>query len=324
MPSVLRRITANWKLKLLAFALAVLLWGVVSAEEVTSNWIPLPLEVQMADPDYRLVDGSVPPEVEVRFVGAGRELWDLLIRRPPLVLRVTDVEEAEQSFRLEPDMAQVPRRLAVDPQDVRPSAVRLQFIPLDSRTVPVRVRIGEGLGIGWTLQDSLQVQPQRVRISGPRADVERINSVPTRPVALTPNDSVFSEIVALDTTRFGDLRLSATRVRVTGKIDRVTAVTFLDVPISTGEGAEIRPTEASVQLLGAQKLLRTVGIGDFRVVLALDSIPDQLPAQGLTVPLRVDGLPRGVQATPSPRTVVLLPSAGPPTAAPDTVAPVPR
>lgn len=308
MRSPLRGLTDNWKLKLLAFALAVLLWVVVSAEETTVNWIPLPLEVQMADPDYRLVPGSVPPEVEVQFVGAGRELWDLLIRRPPVVLRVVDVEESEQTFRLDPDMAQVPRRLAVDPRDVKPSVVRLQFIPLDSRTVPVRVRIGDGLGLGWTLVDTLQVQPRRVRVSGPRAAVAQVTSVPTRAIALSPEDSVFSAIVPLDTTRLRGLRLSATRVRVTGRIDRVTAVTFADVPVSVGEGARIRPAEAAVQLLGAQRVLATIGPNDFRLVLALDSIPSDVPPEGLAVPIRVEGLPRGIQANPSPRSVLLLPA----------------
>lgn len=308
MPSPLRALTSNWKLKLLAFALAVLLWIVVSAEETTSNWIPLPLEVQMADPEYRLVEGSVPPEVEVRFVGAGRELWDLLIRRPPVVLRVTSVEETEQSFRLDPDMAQVPRRLAVDPQDVRPSAVRLQFIPLDSRTVPVRVRIGEGLGVGWTLVDTLQVQPQRVRISGPRAEVERIASIPTRAITLSPDDTAFTAIVPLDTTQFRGLRLSATRVRVTGRIDRVTAVTFGDLPVVTEAGVRIVPTTANVQLLGAQRALSRIAPNDFRLILAIDSIPSDVPPEGLSVPIRVEGLPPGIQANPSPRSVLLLPS----------------
>ena len=49
MRSPLRFLTDNWQLKLLALALAVLLWVVVSAEQVTSQWIPVPLRIVQSE-----------------------------------------------------------------------------------------------------------------------------------------------------------------------------------------------------------------------------------------------------------------------------------
>ncbi|HEX6069011.1 MAG TPA: hypothetical protein VFZ18_04290, partial [Longimicrobiaceae bacterium] len=77
MRSPLRALTENWQLKLLALALAVLLWVVVSAEQVTSQWIPVPLQINETDPDFELVSTDIPTEVDVRFTGSGRDLVDV-------------------------------------------------------------------------------------------------------------------------------------------------------------------------------------------------------------------------------------------------------
>lgn len=307
MPAFVRTLTQNWKLKLLAFALAVLLWVVVSAEQVTSNWIPVPLQVRVNDPEYRLIRSSVPTEVEVRFSGPGRELWDLVVRRPPLVLSVADVEGTAQVIALDPDMVQVPTQLAVRPLDVRPGAVTLDFHRVDSRLVPVEMRVVEGPGPGYTLVDTLRVQPNRVRISGLEQDLRGIQSLRTLPISLEGVDSAFSRVIALDTAELRGVRLSTGRVRVTGQVDRLLDRSFMNTPVSVGEGIVIRPEEVSVRVRGPQSRLREIGPEDFRVVVAIDSIPVRIPAEGILVPLRVERLPAGMRAEVTPGAVRLLP-----------------
>lgn len=301
-------LTNNWKLKLLALALAVLLWVVVSAEAVTSNWITLPMEVRATDPDYRLKPGSVPSEVQVRFTGSGRDLLDVAVRRPPLMLAVDRVEDTVAVLDLEPGMVQVPNQLAVNAQDVRPSRVMLEFTRLESRTVPVRLRVGRGLGSEWTLVDSLRLQPSRVRISGPESRVESIESIPTLPVDLAAEDSAFSLVVPLDTGGLRGLRVSASRVRVVGEVDRIGQRLLEDVGISLGPGVETRPRRVDVQLQGPQRTLRGLDPQTLRVVVAIDSIPTRIPPEGTPVPLRVEQLPAGVRAQLAPARVQLLPA----------------
>lgn len=301
-----RSITANWKLKLLACALAVLLWVVVSAEEVTSNTISLPLEVQMLDPDHRLVASSAPDEVRVRFVGPGRELLDLAYRRPPVVLRVEEVDDPEEVFELEPSMVQLPNGLAVNPQDVQPRTVSLSFVAMGSRRVPVRVRLAADLPQGWALADSLRTEPSTVRVSGPVAALDDVQALATLPLALTPDDTAFSATVPLDTDGLRGLSVTPAAVRVSGSVDRVDDLTFVDVPISLGDGVRVRPQTVNVQLRGVRQRLARVQRGDFRVVVAIDSIPGRIPPDGLAVPLRVEQLPPGLEAAPNPRTVRLF------------------
>ena len=139
MRHLLRRATAHWKLKLAALALAVLLWVVFSAEQVTTQWVPVRVEAVVRDPGYVLSGAPEPAVVRVRFRGPGRELWELALRPPTLVLPARDVGAA-RSFVVEASMVDVPERYRVVATDVRPAVVRLDLQPAPSAAPPARPR----------------------------------------------------------------------------------------------------------------------------------------------------------------------------------------
>jgi len=134
--STLRRLTANWGLKLAALGLAVLLWVVVSAEQVTSQWIPVRVQAVVHSSTLRLAGRSTPAAVNVRFTGSGRDLWELAFRRPVLTLSVRQASETGL-YALEPSMVLVPGRIAVVAQEVRPEFVRLNLVPAPAPVAPV-------------------------------------------------------------------------------------------------------------------------------------------------------------------------------------------
>lgn len=128
MPPTLRSLTRNWKLKLAALALAVLLWVVVSAEQVTTQWLTVPVRLAVRDSAYVVAAGPAPREVEVRFSGPGRELWELALEQPVLVLSVGEVQREIESYLLEPGMVRLPAGIsAVTALDVRPVAARVRY-----------------------------------------------------------------------------------------------------------------------------------------------------------------------------------------------------
>lgn len=308
MRRLLRALTENWQLKLTAGALTVLLWVSVSAEQMMSSWIPVPLEVQERDPEYQLLRESVPSEVRIRFVGPGREFLDLAVRRPPLRLVVNEVDDSVQSFDLAPSMVRLPNELDVSAQDVDPGYVRLRFRRVATRTLPVRVAVASGPGQGFTVVDSLRVRPQQVQVSGPAERVQGLESVSTVPVTIPPGDSLFSRVVPIDTVGLEGLQWSTRRVRVAGQVESVVERRLRDVPVSVGPGVTIRPAEVGVRLRGARSRVLAVEPEEIRVVMAIDSIPERVPPGGTSVPLRLEGLPPGVQGTLEPRAVQLLPT----------------
>lgn len=312
MPLSLRRLTANWQLKILAFALAVLLWVVVSAEQVTSNWIWVPLEVQVTDPNYQLVRTDLPREVQVRFSGPGRDLLDLALRRPPLRLTINQVEGTSIERTLEPRMVQLPGQIAVNALDVRPATVQLELTRTEARSIPVQPRVSLPTGAGWVLVDSIQVTPSRVRISGLHDRVMSVMELFTEPVELTPADSVFTRTVALDSTGLRGLDFSTRTVQLSGRLDRIIERRLEGVSVDVGPGVAIEPTAVEVTLRGPARRVEALSPDFFRVVISIAEIPGRIPPGGALVPLRVDGLAPAIQALLEPAAVRLFPAETPP------------
>lgn len=308
MPRLLRLATQYWQLKLLAVALAVLLWVVVSAEQVSTTWIDIRVQVQETDPEFQLIPESVPERVRVRFAGPGREFIDLAVRKPSLVLRIGEVEDTEQAFELVPSMVRLPAGLEVNAYDVDPAFARLRFRQLANLDLPVRISIDPADASEWTLAAPLRVTPARVRISGPADQMPDLRAVSTAPMQLPSREGPFETDVALDLSSVDGLEASARTVRVSGRIERVVPRRIVGVPISVGPGLRIAPNEAQVRLRGPRGAVEAITPDAFRVVLAIDSIPSQLPPGGRAVRLRIEGMDPRVQATVEPASVQLLPS----------------
>ncbi|MDQ3556193.1 MAG: hypothetical protein M3409_05390 [Gemmatimonadota bacterium] len=310
----------NGRLKLAALAFALLLWVGVSAEQPASQWLAVPVEVALRDPGYVLAGGPVPAEVQVRFSGPGRDLWELALNRPALVLPVRGSGAEGGIFLLDPQMVQMPRGGAVAAQDVRPSSVRLILERLATREVPVGVRTSRRTDERLAWIDPPTVRPARVRLTGREERLQEVDTVYTASVQLGAPDPAFDQQIALDTTGLAGLELSARRVRVTGEVDRFAVRTLRGLVVTPPPGATISVSEAEIILEGAEGRVSAVSPGQLRVVPVRDSVPAALPAAGVSVPLRVEGLPAGVRGRPVPlrARVVPLPPPPPPPAPPDT------
>ena len=138
-----RRLTRNWQLKLAAVALAVLLWALVRAEQPTEQWVRAAVEAQILDPDYALNGEPDPAFVQVRFAGKWRELGELVLDKPVVVVHVRNVGR-QRTFVMDPSMVRLPDgvRGRVNPIDVRPGLVKLNLVrapigaPIPAATLP--------------------------------------------------------------------------------------------------------------------------------------------------------------------------------------------
>lgn len=320
----LRWVTRNWQLKLAAFTLAILLWVVVSAEQITTQWISgVPVQVDLRDPDYVLTGRPVPREVEVRFAGPGRELWELALDRPVVVLPIGEVEGGEQVFVLDPRMVRVPNGPdAVRALDVRPSSVRIPVERLAAREVPVRLRLAPGFRDRYVLLDTPTVQPGYIRVTGPASRVSRIDALYTEPLVLDGADTAFSRVLRIDSVP--RVRLSTGAVRVTGRVDRRVERILPRVPVAPVPGAEATPAQVEVRLQGPARLVRALDPAALRVAPVADSLPPAIPPEGVLVPLSVSGLPPGIGARVTPSRVrVARPGAFVPEAIPEAAVQVP-
>ena len=236
----LHSLAFNWRLKLAALGLAVLIWAAVSAEQVTSQWIPVRIDPVVRDPEFVLTGAPDPAEVRVRFSGPGRELWELALDRPSIVLPLSDIGN-RRAFALDASMLRIPSGLSVNVQDIRPAVVRVDVQRLASRVLPVRARLAARSSQRYVLVDEMEVLPAEVRVTGPADRLAAMDSVSTRSFDIVPDDSTFSQEVALDTAGMEGLSFSRNRVRVSGPVDVRGDRSIGAVAVSVPEGMVATP-----------------------------------------------------------------------------------
>ncbi|HEX2206609.1 MAG TPA: YbbR-like domain-containing protein [Longimicrobium sp.] len=307
----LHTLTYNWRLKLAALGLAVLIWAAVSAEQVTSQWIPVRIDPVVRDPEFVLAGPPDPAEVRVRFSGPGRELWELALDRPTLVLPLADIGN-RRAFALDASMLRIPGGLSVNVQDIRPAVVRVDVQRLASRLVPVRARLAARSTERYVVGDNLVVLPAEVRVTGPADRLAALDSVDTRSFEIVPDDSTFSQEVPLDTAGMEGLSFSRTRVRVSGPVDVRGARALGGVTVYVPDGLVATPAQVTVSISGAQRVLGRVFPGAVRAVVPRDSLPPLIPPEGVDAPLVFDGLPAGATGRASPPRVRVYPEGATP------------
>lgn len=321
-------ITYNWRLKLAALGLAVLIWAAVSAEQVTSQWIPVRIDPVVRDPEFVLTGAPDPAEVRVRFSGPGRELWELALDRPTIVLPLSDIGN-RRAFALDASMLRIPGGLSVNVQDIRPAVVRVDVQRLASRVVPVRARVNARSADRYVVGDNLVVLPAEVRVTGPAERLAALDSVDTRRFDIVPDDSTFTHDVALDTVGMEGLSFSRTRVRVSGPVDARAERAVGPVAVYVPDGLAATPARVQVSVSGPQRVLGRVFPAGLRAVVPRDSLPPVIPPGGVDAPLVFDGLPPGTTARAVPARVRVRPEgavqpAAIPPAAPADSGPAPE
>ena len=120
-------LTEHLLTKLLALALAILIWAVVRSEETTEVVLTVPV-VLILDPSLQF-DGRVPDSVQVVVTGRMREV--LKLRASPPVVRRRFDEETPRRMRvtLVPADVEFPVGVQATARDVRPASFTLALRP---------------------------------------------------------------------------------------------------------------------------------------------------------------------------------------------------
>ncbi len=169
----------NLGLKVLALALATLLWLTVAGEHVGERVMRVPLEFHNIPPDLEIV-GEPPTTVDIRVRGSSGVISRL---QPGEVVASLELGGARPGSRLV-HIEEVRAPYGVEVAQVIPSTVSLELEKMGSRVVPVVPALeGEpapGFVVGRVVSD-----PATVRIEGPESRVRQLAEATTEPVAVT-------------------------------------------------------------------------------------------------------------------------------------------
>jgi hypothetical protein len=174
-------LTDHFGWKLLALAIAVLLWVIVGSEPDLSTFVTVPLEYRSLPEDLEISSNLI-ESVTLEVRGPSGELRSLADeRRPVVILNMGGVRAGERTFAINDSNVELPRRVRL----VRavPSQVRFDFERRRVRTVPVRVRFANAPAEYEVARYS--ASPQELAIVGPENHVARMTVAVTDPIDLT-------------------------------------------------------------------------------------------------------------------------------------------
>ena len=297
---------ANWPIKLTALVLAIVLWAVVTAEETTTQLVPVTLVVQ--PPEGRTVIDTL-PAVQARYRGTLRELVKLL--NPPVIRKeVPATTGASRVIQLSPDDLQGVDNADVVALEVLPGSILVVLDDILRKTVPVISRVDLRPELGHEVFGSVRITPSTVTIQGPEALARPFESARTVAFQRSGLTEPVDYTILIDTAGFGLVTVEPMQVRVTADIGAVATQVLMGVAVVVeGPGGlwESTTSAVSVTVRGPESRVARFTRDSLRVVARPIGTDDT--ERDLVVALEVI-VPDGISGTATPDSVLVRRAGG--------------
>jgi YbbR domain-containing protein len=248
-------------LKILAIALASLLWLTVAGEHVVERSMRVPLELQNLDGQLEIV-GDLPATVDVRLRGSSAILRRLDPGDISAILDLVAARPGSRLFPLRPEDIRVP--FGVEVAQVTPPMLSMEVETQSRRTVPVVPALECDPAPGYVV-GRVSSDPATVQIVGPERRVRDVPEATTEPVVIEGSQGRIRDIVTVGVRdaaiRLAEPQRAAVVVEIwPAPVERELA----GVPVrwrNLGDGlrAQLAPSVASVAIRGQRAALAGVG-----------------------------------------------------------------
>ncbi len=288
MSKFIKFIFRNFVYKLIAITLSIVFWYIVQSEQILE--INRKVRVQLIAPEGFVIKGG------------NIQYKDAMLRGPRALLN---------HFPMEPILAQI-KLFADKPQNIR-SRVDKEYIRgwndrikitiydayisvyLDKKIekeVPVKQNL-MGVPKDGFLVEKVILNPEKVFISGPASDMQRIDSISTEPVDinnLSSSKTFEANLLASDLTMKADPQKVQIIVNIgEKKINR----SFFNIPIEV-EGSSLSfkliTSRISVVLQGHPELLDSIKSKDIRAVLNIKDLGPGIHEEKLQIKIPQDSV----------------------------------
>lgn len=264
-----------------AFAIAIGLWLFVNVGERTSErTLRVRLDLENL-PSGMVVTNPVPDYVELRVAGSGLILSSIDPKSLHVALDLSGVRPGVATYSLGPKDFPLPRK--VDVERVSPSRVSLHIDRLSVRTLPVRLdrrgELKEGLRLA-----RVEIEPDEVRVSGPRSRLAAVRVVETRAVDLGELSEGTTEREVELVSPGGLMQLRRGSVGVRFVVERAIAQRRLEgVPVVLeGEASSlwrVRPARVDVVVRGTEPDVGRLTVDSVSVSVAAADLQGPGPSE---------------------------------------------
>ena len=181
----------NFGYKLLAAGVALLLWGVSHGTNPIERGFDVEL-VQQGVPDDLVVTDQSTDAVNIRVKGSRAALRSLSVADVAYVVDLSGAKAGVTEHEVDAESVKLPRGAQIVSRS--PSSIDFTLEPRGSKAVKVRADLAGEPAPGFAVA-AVQVEPQRVRITGPRREVLRLNEVVTETIDLSGVDETLEREV---------------------------------------------------------------------------------------------------------------------------------
>ena len=315
-PGILLR---NWRLKITALALAVLLWVTMRLTDDRIDRLDISsveVRVEHVHRDWFLRQPPSPPTVEMSVTGPLGDILRVAMSRPTIVIRVDSVPREDAVLTLSPDWVTDVDRSSVSIENFRPSSVRLLFERNKEEEIPVTERLTGELPDSLALVSEPRANLLFTSVRGPASVVDALETVFLEPFDLGGVTGPGRFEVALDTVGLGGLVVNPMSAMLTVEVAPMRS-RVLELPVEwagADSGLAMEPAVVDVTLFGAEEVLNEADTAALRVMVDADEAAVRRAVQeaGETrVPLSLVGVPAWVRGELGVDSVTVRGSGGP-------------
>jgi YbbR domain-containing protein len=250
-------------LKVVAVALATLLWLIVAGDHLVERSMRVPLEFRNIPSELEIV-GDPPTAVDVLLRGSSALLGRLESRDIVAVLDLTTARPGSRMFHLRSDEVRAP--YGVEVAQVVPGTLALDLETSGRRTVPVVPALDGEPAPGFVI-GRVTSEPPTVEVVGPESRLKQLTGATTEPVNVTGSRGRVRDVVTVGITD--------SAVQLAQPLDATVTVDVLPAPVErdlsgvpvrwrnlgTGLRAQVRPTLTRVTVRGRREALADLRAG---------------------------------------------------------------
>jgi YbbR domain-containing protein len=249
--------------KIMAIALATLLWLIVAGDHLVERSMRVPLEFRNLPSALEIV-GDPPTSVDVRLRGSSAQLGRLQPSDAVAVLDLVTARPGSRMFHLRTDEVRAP--YGVEVAQVVPSTIALDLETSGRRTVPIVPALDGEPAPGFVI-GRVTADPATVEVAGPESRLKQLTGATTEPVEVNGSRTRVRDVVTVGVTD--------SAVRLVQARDATITVDILPAPVErdlagvpvrwrnlgTGLRAEVRPTLTRVTVRGRRDALAELRAG---------------------------------------------------------------
>jgi YbbR domain-containing protein len=175
---LLKKFTFKWHIKLLALALAFILWIYVDNLKETERFISIPLEMKNI-PDGFMVSNGIPLTVKVIIKGKESKLSLFDENNVYAFVDLENKTKNEQKAIVKIDQDSVPQGISI--KEINPRIIEINIERIVKKLVSVIPVITAEPPYGYNFED-VQMDPEQVFVSGPDSILKSLDAIYTKDI----------------------------------------------------------------------------------------------------------------------------------------------